>query len=83
MSRKVDYSIKFYKGFMTNDNEETYNFYLAARTATEAYMFLENYVRSHANKYHIIPGEVDISNINVEEVSLENYGKRYGFEVIN
>ena len=83
MSKKVDYSIKFYKGFMTNDNDETYNFYLAARTATEAYTFLENHVRKHANKYHIILGEVDICNIRIEEVSLESYGKRYGFEVIN
>ena len=80
---KVDYSLKFYQGFMTNDNQETYNFYLAARTANDAYYFLENYVRKHASRFHIIPGEVDIYNIRIEEVPLESYGKRYGFEVIN
>ena len=78
-----DYSLKFYIGKMTNENNETYRFYLAARSADKAYEYLENYIRRHSTKYHIIPNENDISEINVTEVTMEDYGKRYGYEIIN
>lgn len=83
MTKKIDYSLKFYKGQMTNDNQETYNFYLAGRTSSEAYEIIEDHVNSHKNRYHIIPGENEINNISVTEVPIENYGKSYGYEVIN
>ena len=82
MSKK-DYSLKFYKGFMTNENNETYHFYLAARSASEAYEYLKSYITNHPNRYHLIPNENDISEIQVSEVSMESYGKSYGYEVIN
>ena len=82
MSKK-DYSLKFYKGRMVNDNNEVYNFYLAARSANEAYGYLENYVEKYSHKYHLIPGENGIYEMNVTEVAMENYGKSYGYEVIN
>ena len=82
MSKK-DYSLKFYKGQMTNENNEMYNFYLAARSANEAYNYLQNYVEKHSYKYHLIPGENEIYEMSVTEVPMENYGKSYGYEVIN
>jgi len=82
MSKK-DYSLKFYKGLMTNTNEEKYNFYLAGRTESEAKACLENYIINHSTKYHIIPDENDIDQISIKEVSSEDYGKEYGYEIIN
>ena len=82
MSKK-DYSLKFYKGQMTNENDEIYNFYLAARSANEAYQYLENYVQKHSHRYHLISGENEISEINVTEIAMKDYGKSYGYEVIN
>lgn len=83
MNKKVDYSLKFYKGRMTNTNQENYKFYLAGRTETEARGFLENYIRTHGTKYHIILDEIDIEEISLKEVHLEDYGKEYGYEIIN
>jgi hypothetical protein len=83
MSKKIDYSLKFYKGQMTNDNQETYNFYLAGRSSSEACNHIKKHVENHTDRYHIIPGENNIKNISVTEVSVENYGKSYGHEVIN
>ena len=83
MMSKKDYSLKFYKGRLVNENNETYNFYLAERTAGEAYDFLESYVRNHSHKYHLIPGENDILEINITEVPMEQYGRSYGYEIIN
>ena len=83
MMTKKDYSLKFYKGRMTNENNEVYNFYLAAKSANEAYDYLENYVQRHSHRYHLIPNENEISEINVTEVTMESYGKSYGYEVIN
>lgn len=83
MSKRIDYSIKFYKGKMTNTNQDSYQFYLAGRTETEAREFLENYIRSHGTKYHIILNEIDIEEISLKEVTLEDYGKEYGYEIIN
>jgi hypothetical protein len=83
MSKKVDYSLKFYKGMMTNTNDEVYKFYLAGRTACEAYDYLENHIRNHSDKYHIIPDENDINKISIKEVRVEDYGKDYGYEIIN
>lgn len=80
---KKDYSLKFYKGQMTNDNQETYKFYLAGRTSSEACKHIEDHVKAHKDRYHIIPGENDIRDISVKEVSIENYGKSYDYEVIN
>ena len=83
MSKKVDYSIKFYKGKMTNENQESFNFYLAARSDTEAKNHIVNHVESHRDRFHILPGENDILDISISEVSVENYGKSYGHEIIN
>lgn len=80
---KKDYTIKFYKGHMVNDNQEEYNFYLAARSESSARDYLEKYIMNHSTRYHIIPGENEIANISLREVSAENYGKSYGYEVIN
>ena len=80
---KKDYTIKFYKGHMVNDNQEEYNFYLAARSESSAYDYLEKYIMNHSTRYHIIPGENEIANISLRGVSAENYGKSYGYEVIN
>ena len=83
MTKKIDYSLKFYKGQMTNTNQENYNFYLAGRTYNEAHSFLENYVNNHSSRYHIIPGENDIEDITLTEVTSESYGREYGYEIIN
>ena len=83
MSKKVDYSLKFYKGRMINENQEVYNFYLAERTDDYAYNRIEDYVTSHSDRYHIIPGKNEIESITVTEVSVEDYGKCYGYEIIN
>lgn len=82
MSKK-DYSLKFYTGKMINDNDEEFDFYLAARSENEAYSFLENYVLRNSGKYHLIPNENGISEIIISEVSMANYGKRYGYTIIN
>jgi hypothetical protein len=82
MSKK-DYSLKFYKGLMINTNDEKYNFYLAGRSESEATLYLENYIRSHNTKYHIIPNENDIDSISLKEVPSEDYGREYGYEIIN
>ena len=83
MNKKDDYSLKFYKGQMTTENLEVYKFYLAGRTTSEAYHHIKNHVESHSDRYHIIPGVNDILDISITEVSVENYGKSYGYEVIN
>lgn len=83
MSRKTDYSLKFFKGSMMTNNEENYNFYLIGRTLQDAYKTIENYVYAHKDRYHIIPDENDIEVISVKEVKIEDYGKLYGYEVIN
>lgn len=83
INKKNDYSLKFYKGQMTTDNGEQYNFYLSGRSNKEADKSIENYVRTHSDRYHIIPGENEITNISTREVSIESYGKSYGYEVIN
>lgn len=83
MKNKVDYKLKFYAGYMTNENDETYNFYLAARTVKEGIKYIEQYVRSHPDRYHLIPYENDIANINLVEVGIENYGNNSRYEVIN
>ena len=82
MSKK-DYTLKFYKGKMVNDNQDIYYFYLAARSEREAEEYIENYVNRYSERYHIIPGENEISKIRVVEVSMEDYGKSYGYEIIN
>ena len=83
MIKKVDYSLKFYKCNMINDNQETFNFYLAGRSFTDAESTVKNHINSHSDRYHIIPGENDIKHITLMEVSVEDYGKSYGYEVIN
>ena len=83
MMSKKDYTIKFYKGQMINDNQEEYNFYLAARSDSAAIDYLKNHINGHRNRYHIIPGENEIARISVREVPAEDYGKSYGYEVIN
>ena len=80
---KKDYSIKFYKALMTTTNQEEYKFYLASKSIWEAHQFVENYVRNHSSKYHLYDDENDIDDISLTEVSSENYGKSYGYEVIN
>lgn len=83
MSKKNDYSLKFYKGRMINENEEVYNFYLAARTCGDAYERVETHVLSHNDRYHIIQGQNEIKSIHITEVSVDDYGKSYGYEIIN
>ena len=80
---KKDYSLKFYTGKMINENDEEFDFYLAARSETEAYNFIQNYVMRNSNKYHLIPNENGISEIKIHEVPMADYGKRYGYTIIN
>lgn len=82
MSKK-DYSLKFYKATMLNDNDESYNFYLAERSPERAYKFIERHVNTYNERYHIFPGENDIKKITLIEVPVKEYGNEYGYEVIN
>ena len=83
MSRKTDYSLKFYKSRMITENEEKFDFYLSGRSLQDAYDTIKNHINSHKDRYHIIPGENDIEGIHIKEVPVEDYGKSYGHEVIN
>ena len=83
MNKKVDYSLKFYKGKMLTDNGEQFNFYLSGRSIQDANRSIENHANIHKDRYHIIPEENNIASISIKEVSVEDYGKSYGYEVIN
>ena len=55
MSKKADYSLKFYKGRMITENEEKFNFYLSGRSFQSAYNTIRDHVYAHKDRFHIIP----------------------------
>ncbi len=80
---KVDYSVKFYKGYMINENGEEYKFYLMARNKKLAAKFIYDYVNKKGFPYHIFPGENEVHTISIEEVSMDDYATDRQAEVIN